>query len=103
MTSGSEFGRRPKQLENSKLFIDDSSLTTPATLLSKCRRLKAKEGKLDLIMIDYLQLMTADSRKKRKTVKARFRKFSRNLKVAAKELNVPIIVLSQLSRDIEKA
>ena len=90
-----------KQLENSKLFIDDSSLTTPATLLSKCRRLKAKEGKLDLIMIDYLQLMTADSRKKENR-QSEVSEISRNLKVAAKELNVPIIVLSQLSRDIEK-
>lgn len=90
-----------KQLENSKLFIDDSSLTTPATLLSKCRRLKAKEGKLDLIMIDYLQLMTSDSRKKENR-QSEISEISRNLKVAAKELNVPIVVLSQLSRDIEK-
>lgn len=90
-----------KQLENSKLFIDDSSLTTPATLLSKCRRLKAKEGKLDLIMIDYLQLMTSDSKKKENR-QSEVSEISRNLKVAAKELNVPIIVLSQLSRDIEK-
>ena len=90
-----------KQLENSKLFIDDSSLTTPAALLSKCRRLKAKEGKLDLIMIDYLQLMTSDSKRKENR-QSEISEISRNLKVAAKELNVPIIVLSQLSRDIEK-
>lgn len=90
-----------KQLENAKLFIDDSSLTTPASLLSKCRRLKAKEGKLDLIMIDYLQLMTSDN-KKRENRQGEISEISRNLKVAAKELNVPIIVLSQLSRDIEK-
>ena len=90
-----------KQLENSKIYVDDSSLTTPATLLSKCRRLKAKEGKLDLIMIDYLQLMTADNKKKENR-QSEISEISRNLKVAAKELNVPIIVLSQLSRDIEK-
>ena len=90
-----------KQLENSKIYVDHSSLTTPATLLSKCRRLKAKEGKLDLIMIDYLQLMTADNKKKENR-QSEISEISRNLKVAAKELNVPIIVLSQLSRDIEK-
>lgn len=90
-----------KQLENAKLFIDDSSMTTPATLLSKCRRLKAKEGALDVVMVDYLQLMKSEGRQsdsRQNEVSA----ISRNLKIAAKELNVPIIVLSQLSRDIEK-
>ena len=89
-----------KNLENSKLFIDDSAMTTPATLLSKCRRLKAKEGGLDVIMVDYLQLMKTEGRSdsRQNEVSA----ISRNLKIAAKELNVPIIVLSQLSRDIEK-
>lgn len=91
-----------KQLENSKIYVDDSSLTTPAALLSKCRRLKAKEGSLDLIMVDYLQLMTPDGVKKSESRQNEISAISRNLKVAAKELNVPIIVLSQLSRDIEK-
>ena len=90
-----------KKLENAKLFIDDSSMTTPATLLSKCRRLKAKEGSLDVVMVDYLQLMKSEG----KSVESRQNEvsaISRNLKIAAKELGVPIIVLSQLSRDIEK-
>ena len=90
-----------KQLENSKLFIDDSSLTTPATLLSKCRRLKAKEGSLDVVMVDYLQLMKSEGGAK-ESRQNEVSAISRNLKIAAKELNVPIIVLSQLSRDIEK-
>lgn len=90
-----------KKLENTKLFIDDSSMTTPATLLSKCRRLKAKEGSLDVVMVDYLQLMKNEGRQsdnRQNEISA----ISRSLKVAAKELGVPIIVLSQLSRDIEK-
>ena len=90
-----------KKLEGAKLFIDDSSMTTPATLLSKCRRLIAKEGSLDVVMVDYLQLMKSEGRpsdSRQNEVSA----ISRNLKIAAKELNVPIIVLSQLSRDIEK-
>lgn len=90
-----------KQLEKTKLFIDDSGSTNPATLLSKCRRLKAKEGNLDVVMVDYLQLMKGEGNGqegRQNEVSA----ISRNLKIAAKELNVPIIVLSQLSRDIEK-
>lgn len=90
-----------KQLENSEIYVDDSSLTTPAQLLSKCRRLKAKQGKLDFVMIDYLQLMTAD-KKNKENRQTEISEITRNLKIAAKELNVPILVLSQLSRDIEK-
>ena len=91
-----------KQLENTKLFIDDSSMTTPATLLSKCRRLKAKEGSLDVVMVDYLQLMKGEGTSSKEGRQNEVSAISRNLKIAAKELNVPIIVLSQLSRDIEK-
>lgn len=91
-----------KQLENTKLFIDDSSMTTPATLLSKCRRLKAKEGNLDVVMVDYLQLMKGEGNSSKEGRQNEVSAISRNLKIAAKELNVPIIVLSQLSRDIEK-
>lgn len=90
-----------RQFEKAKLYVDDNALTTPATLLSKCRRLKAKEGALDVIMVDYLQLMKSDSRKSDNR-QNEISEISRNLKIAAKELNVPILVLSQLSRDIEK-
>lgn len=89
-----------KKLENTKLFIDDSSMTTTATLLSKCRRLKAREGSLDVVMVDYLQLMKNEGKSDNR--QNEISAISRNLKIAAKELNVPIIVLSQLSRDIEK-
>ena len=91
-----------KKLEQSGLYVDQSSLTTPADILTKCRRMKAKEG-LDLVMIDYIQLMKASS----SSLKASDNRvnevgsISRDLKVAAKELNVPIIVLSQLSRSVE--
>ena len=87
-----------KKLEQSGLYIDDSSMTTPADLLSKCRRLKMQEG-LDLIMVDYIQLMT--SAKKQDNRQLEISDISRTLKIAAKELNVPIIVLSQLSRAVE--
>ena len=91
-----------KKLETSGLYVDDSSLTTPADVLAKCRRLKAKEG-LDLIMIDYLQLMSSGSNKKDQNRQNEVSEISRNLKIAAKELNVPVIALSQLSRDVEKS
>ena len=87
-----------KKLEQSGLYVDDSSMTTPADLLSKCRRLKMQEG-LDLVMVDYIQLMT--SARKADNRQLEISDISRTLKIAAKELNVPIIVLSQLSRAVE--
>ncbi len=87
------------RLDKAQIYIDDSSLTTPIEILSKCRRLKREKG-LDLVMIDYLQLMTSGER-----VESRQQEVStitRMMKIAAKELNVPILLLSQMSRDIEK-
>ncbi len=87
------------RLDKAHIYIDDSSLTTPVEILSKCRRLKREKG-LDLVMIDYLQLMTSGGR-----VESRQQEVStitRMMKIAAKELNVPILLLSQMSRDIEK-
>ncbi len=88
-----------KQLEQSGIYIDDSSMTTPSSLLAKCRQLKIKEG-LDLIMVDYIQLMSSgkDRVESRQNEVA---EISRNLKIAAKELGVPVIALSQLSRSVE--
>ncbi len=88
-----------KQLKDAKIFVDDNALTTPIEILSKCRRLKREHG-LDLIMVDYLQLMSSGKR-----VESRQQEVSeitRTMKIAAKELNVPILLLSQMSRDIEK-
>ncbi len=88
-----------KKLEQSGLYVDDSSMTTPADLLSKCRRLKTKEN-VDLIMVDYIQLMSSGS-KRNENRQLEVSEISRTLKIAAKELNVPIIVLSQLSRAVD--
>lgn len=88
-----------KKLEQSGLYIDTSGIT-PSELLSKCRRLKAKDG-LDLVMIDYIQLMSSPGTSKDMNRQNQVSEISRNLKLTAKELNVPIIVLSQLSRSVE--
>ncbi len=88
-----------KKLAQSFFFVNDSSMVTPFDIISKCRKLKMTEG-LDLIVIDYLQLMTMGT----KTQESRTNEVSaitRTLKVAAKELNVPIILLSQLNRAVD--
>ena len=82
-------------LSRADIHIDDTAGTTIMEMKSKCRRLKAESG-LDLVIIDYLQLMTpegkADSRTQEISV------ISRNLKLLARELDCPVLVLSQLSR-----
>lgn len=90
-------------ISNAGIYVDDSSLTTPAQIISKCRRLKVEKG-LDLIMIDYLQLMKSDSSSSKRDVNRQqeVSDLTRSLKIAARELECPIILLSQLSRDIEK-
>lgn len=86
-------------ISDANMYIDDSSLNTPMSILSKCRRLKHERG-LDLVMIDYLQLMKSEG--KVESRQQEVSELTRSLKIIARELEVPIIVLSQLSRDIEK-
>ena len=74
-------------------------MNTPMDVLSKCRRLKRESG-LDLVMIDYLQLMNGGGKIKDNR-QQEISEITRYLKIAAKELNVPIILLSQLSRAVE--
>lgn len=90
-----------KKLSNTKIYIDDSSLNTPTEILSKCRRLKREQG-LDLVMIDYLQLMSSNKTSRDSNRQQEIGDLTRSLKIAAKELQVPIILLSQLSRDVDK-
>ena len=88
-----------KLLTKAKIFIDDSSGVTPQDILSKCRRLKARnEGKLDLVIVDHLQLM--ETAKKSDSRQQEVTDISKNLKMVAKELDVPLIALSQLSRQV---
>lgn len=89
-----------KKLSDTQIFIDDSSGSTPVDILSKCRWLKLKHG-LDLVMIDYLQLMNGMSKGNGANRQQEISELTRYLKIAARELNVPIILLSQLSRAVE--
>ena len=82
-----------------KIFIDDSSLNTPAKIMSKSRSLKMKHG-LDLVVVDYLQLMKGDDKAENR--QQDISSITRNLKIMAKELQVPIIALSQMNRLFER-
>lgn len=88
------------KLKKSNIYIDDSSRVTPAEILSKCRRLKTTAGGVDLIMIDYIQLMSSgDSRMAgAENRQQEIASITRDLKIMAKELGVPVIALSQLRR-----
>ena len=90
-----------KKLEQSGLYIVAGAGMKPLDVLTQCRRLKAREG-LDLIMVDYLQLMESGS-KKDQSRQNDVSDISRKLKQTAQELNVPLIALSQLSRNVEDA
>ncbi len=93
-------------LVESRIFIDDSAASTIAEMRAKARRLKQNAGGLDLILIDYLQLMSATmpgaSKRGFENRVQEVSAISRGLKAMAKELQVPVIALSQLSRSNEK-
>lgn len=89
-----------KNLEKAPLFIDDTPSLSIFDLRAKARRLASQHG-IKLIVIDYLQLMTGGTSNKTGNREQEISTISRNLKALAKELNVPVIALSQLSRAVE--
>ncbi|MEN9275561.1 MAG: replicative DNA helicase, partial [Gloeomargarita sp. GMQP_bins_5] len=82
------------------IFIDDSASATVMEIRSKCRRLLAEQGNLGLVLIDYLQLMDSGGSGSENRV-LELSRMTRGLKTLARELQVPVIVLSQLSRGVE--
>ncbi|MDH7480435.1 MAG: replicative DNA helicase [Armatimonadota bacterium] len=86
-------------LYNAPIFIDDSTDMTPLQMRTKCRRLKAEHG-LSLVIIDYLQLMQAHRRGDNRNQE--IAEIARMLKSLARELDVPVVALSQLSRAVEQ-
>ncbi|MEC9072110.1 MAG: replicative DNA helicase, partial [Myxococcota bacterium] len=86
------------KLHQATIFIDDTPGISPASIRAKCRRLKRQHG-LDLVIIDYLQLMQSGRRETSR--EQEISAISRNLKGLAKDLSVPVLALSQLNRGVE--
>jgi replicative DNA helicase len=86
-------------LSNTVIFLDDTPALTPLQMRTKCRRLHLEYG-LDLILVDYLQLMSSGTRSENRVQEVSY--ISRNMKVMARELNVPVLAAAQLSRAIEQ-
>lgn len=86
-------------LGDTHIFLDDTPAITPMQIRTKCRRLHL-EYQLDLVIVDYLQLMSSDSRNDNRVQEVSY--ISRNLKVLARELNVPVLAAAQLSRAVEQ-
>jgi len=93
-----QIGRAIGRLEV-PLYLDDNPRVTVMEIRAKARRLKAQRGDLGLIMIDYLQLMSGSASAENRQLEVS--EISRNLKILARELEVPIVALSQLSRNLE--
>ncbi|GAB4532925.1 MAG: replicative DNA helicase [Parvularculaceae bacterium] len=89
-----------RELESLPLHIDDTGGLSIAALSARCRRLKRRQG-LDLIVVDYLQLLTSAQRRNDGRVQE-VTEITQGLKALAKELNVPVIALAQLSRQVEQ-
>ena len=89
------------ELGAAKIFIDDSASIKVSQIFSKCRKLMSEHG-LSLIVIDYLQLISGSGRNSGDNRQQEVSEISRNLKILAKEMNCPVIALSQLSRSVEQ-
>lgn len=95
-----KFNEALSQLEDTNLFLDDTPGITIGEIRSKCRRLKTSSSGLDLVIIDYLQLISG-GKNYGANRQQEVSDISRSLKMLAMELNIPIIALSQLSRSVE--
>ena len=85
----------------SRLMIDDTPSISIGEMRSKCRKYKLEHG-LDIIIIDYLQLMSGSGKSSSESRQQEISDISRSLKALARELNVPVVALSQLSRAVEQ-
>ncbi len=93
------FSHAVEVLSDTRMFLDDTPSLTPLQLRTKCRRLHL-EHRLDLVVVDYLQLMSSGLRAENRVQEVSY--ISRNLKVLARELNVPVLAAAQLSRAVEQ-
>jgi len=86
-------------MKNAPIYIDDTPSITPIELRSKARRIQREKG-LKLIVVDYLQLMRVPGNNENRVIE--IAEISRNLKALARELNIPVIAISQLNRSVEQ-
>jgi replicative DNA helicase len=93
------FAQAVEVLGDTHVYLDDTPAITPTQMRAKCRRLHMEFG-LDMIVVDYLQLMQGESRNENRVQEVSY--ISRNLKVLARELNVPVLAAAQLSRAVEQ-
>lgn len=93
------FAEAVESLGQTHIFLDDTPSITPTQMRGKCRRLHL-EHRLDLVIVDYLQLMAGDRRTDNRVQEVSY--ISRNLKALARELNVPVLAAAQLSRAVEQ-
>ncbi|SMN15989.1 Replicative DNA helicase [uncultured Candidatus Thioglobus sp.] len=98
-TDWNSFNHAVLALEKSTILIDETPSITPTEIRAKCRRLKRQYPDLSLIMVDYLQLMVVHGKTDNRVQE--ISEISRSLKALAKEINVPVIALSQLNRGVE--
>ncbi len=95
----SKLGNAVTRLSGSSIFIDDNPNLSVHDIRARARRLKKAEGDLGLVVVDYIQLMTGRARAENRQVEVA--EISRSLKILARELQVPVVALSQLSRSLE--
>ncbi|NLC96790.1 MAG: replicative DNA helicase [Erysipelotrichaceae bacterium] len=100
-TEWSKLSEAAQELKNTNIYIDDSPIIKVSEIFSKCRKLQTEKG-LSAIMIDYIQLLSGSgSGSSKENRQQEVSEISRNLKALARELKVPVIALSQLSRGVE--
>ncbi len=87
-------------LDSAPIFIDDTPALTPVELRSRVRRLSREHGRLGMIVVDYLQLMQSGDNSENRAVEVS--NITRALKIIAKEMSAPVVVLSQLNRSLEQ-
>ncbi len=101
-TDWSKIAQVMNEMHNAPMFIDDSPILSVMELRTKARRLEAEQRGLDLVIVDYLQLMQAATQSREPNRVQEVSEISRGLKQLARELKVPVIALSQLSRGVEQ-
>jgi replicative DNA helicase len=89
------------RLGDAPIYIDDNPNVTVMDIRAKARRLKARDGGLGLVIVDYLQLMSGHAKSRAENRQVEVSEISRGLKVLARELDIPVLALSQLSRNLE--